>query len=156
MNGFAEGGFIALFDEEGTQIDASAGRRGINVTVLDPQTGDVLQKEGFDTAANTFESQRLADFLSTVQPGFPVLLVSKGDATAFLTEEAVEQFQRLGVAHDLQTLKGQHFSIIGIPDIPSGTAAIVLDPNGAFLRIGLHPDRRMLAGAVDWVKVGRP
>ncbi len=38
VKAFADGGFIALFDEAGEQIDASAGRRGVNVTVLDPKT----------------------------------------------------------------------------------------------------------------------
>ena len=36
IKAFADGGFIALFDEAGNQTDASAGRRGVNVTVLDP------------------------------------------------------------------------------------------------------------------------
>jgi hypothetical protein len=34
IKAFADGAFMALFDEEGEQADASAGRRGINVTVL--------------------------------------------------------------------------------------------------------------------------
>ena len=42
LKAFADGGFIALFDEEGEQTDASAGRRGVNVAVLDPETGEVI------------------------------------------------------------------------------------------------------------------
>ena len=37
-----EQAFITLADAEGKQTDASFGRRGINVTTLDPKTGEVL------------------------------------------------------------------------------------------------------------------
>ena len=60
---FADGGFIALFDETGEQSDGSAGRRGVNVTVLDPQSGEVVEKAGFDTTASAAESEKLAAFL---------------------------------------------------------------------------------------------
>jgi hypothetical protein len=57
LKAFADGGFIALFDEDGVQSDGSAGRRGVNLTVLDPRTGEVLEKVGFDTAASAAESE---------------------------------------------------------------------------------------------------
>ncbi len=63
VKAFADGGFMALFDAAGEQIDASAGRRGVNVTVLDPKSGQVLGKEGFDTTANAGESAKLAAYL---------------------------------------------------------------------------------------------
>ena len=69
IKAFADGAFMALFDEEGEQTDASAGRRGINVTVLDERSGEVLEKTGFDTAANAYESQALVDFLAGVEAG---------------------------------------------------------------------------------------
>ncbi len=93
LKGFADGGFMALFDEAGQQIDASAGRRGVNVTVLDAQSGEVVEKQGFDTTANDFESAALATFLAQIPAGSPVLVVSHGDATAFLTAEAVAGLQ---------------------------------------------------------------
>ena len=66
IKAFADGAFMALFDEEGEQTDGSAGRRGINVTVLDERSGEVLEKTGFDTAANVYESQALVDFLAGI------------------------------------------------------------------------------------------
>ncbi len=60
LKAFADGGFMALFDETGEQSDGSAGRRGVNVTVLDPQSGAVRDKAGFDTTASAAESLRLA------------------------------------------------------------------------------------------------
>ena len=56
LKAFADGGFMAFFDATGAQSDGSAGRRGVNVTVLDPQTGAVRDKVGFDTTASAEES----------------------------------------------------------------------------------------------------
>jgi hypothetical protein len=153
LKGFADGGFIALFDEQGNQIDASAGRRGVNVTTLDPATGEVLTQAGFDTAANAFESDALAQALSDFAPGVIVLVVSHGDATAHLTEEAVEGLRAIGADVTLEEIKGNHFAIVGVKGAAPGAAAQVIDPTEAFLRISLNRDRRPLAAAVDWVRV---
>lgn len=154
LKGFAEGGFIALFDESGAQIDASAGRRGVNVTVLSPTTGAVRHKVGFDTTANEFESAALAAYLGQIEPGALVLVVSHGDATAHLTGEAVAALRGIGAAMTLDGLREQHFVVAGIQGAAPGSAATVIDPVDAFLRISLNPDRRTLAAAVDWVRIG--
>lgn len=153
LKAFADGGFIALFDDAGDQTDASAGRRGVNVTTLDPRTGEVLTKAGYDTSANQFESIALAEALKQIAPGVIVLVVSNGDATAHLTSEAVDGLRAIGADVTLEGLAGQHFAIAGVQGAASGSAAQVLDANEAFLRISLNRDRRPLAAAVDWVKV---
>ncbi|MEZ4727494.1 MAG: interleukin-like EMT inducer domain-containing protein [Caldilineaceae bacterium] len=152
LNGFAEGGFIALFDEAGAQSDGSAGRHGVNVTLIDQQ-GEILEKVGFDTTANPYESEALANYLSAIEPGQIVLVVSKGDATAHLTEEAVNGLRGLGAAVTLAQLQGHYFSLIGVQGAQPGSAALTVDPNGAFLRISRNPDRRPLAAAVDWLDI---
>ena len=154
LKGFADGGFIALFDDEGETIDASAGRRGVNVTVLNPDSGAILAKQGFDTAANDHESEALAEFLAGIDAGSPVLVVSHGDATAHLTVDAVAGLQALGADVSLEQLSGQHFAIAGVQGAPAGTAAVVVDPTEAFLRISLNRDRRPLAAAVDRLDIG--
>jgi len=155
LKGFADGGFMALFDESGTQIDASAGRRGINVTVLDPETGGIIEQRGFDTTANSFESEALSDFLAQIQPGWPVLVVSYGAASTYLTPAAVEGLRSLGADVTLDTLRDQYVALIGVKGAALGSAALQIDNNEAFLRISLERDRRTLAGAVDWVTVGK-
>ncbi len=114
IKAFADGAFMALFDEEGEQTDASAGRRGINVTVLDERSGEVLEKTGFDTAANVYESQALVDFLAGVEAGRIVLAASSGDATAHLTDDAITALQSLGAAITLEQLEGNHFALVGV------------------------------------------
>jgi hypothetical protein len=155
LKAFADGGFIALFDETGNQIDASAGRRGVNVTVLDPDTGSVRAAVGFDTTANEFESQALATFIQQIESGLPVLVVSYGDATAFLGEEAIAALQGLGADVSLDRLRGAYFALAGVQGAAPGSAAVVIDPAEAFLRISLNPDRRSLAAAVDWIRIAR-
>ena len=152
INGFADGGFIALW-HEGEQIDASAGRRGVNVTVLDTTSGDLLDKIGFDTAANEFESQALAEYLASVEEGQIVLVTTNGSASDFLTTDAIDALRNIGAELTLEQVQGNYFSIVGIQGAAPGTAITLVDANGAYL--ALRPDRRTLAAAVDWVKVER-
>ncbi len=154
LKAFADGGFMALFDEAGAQSDASAGRRGVNVTVLEPRTGRVLEKVGFDTTANEGESERLAQFLADVTPGQIVLVASFGDAGAHLTEEAVAGLRSIGADVTLDGLRDNYFAVVGVKGAEPGTAAQAIDPNEAFVRVSLNPDRRELAAAVDWVEIG--
>ena len=154
LKAFADGGFIALFDDAtGEQSDGSAGRRGVNVTVLDPASGAVRAKEGFDTTASAAESERLTAFLAGIDIGAPVLVVSYGDAWRALSAEAVEQLRTLGADVSLESLQEQYFAIVGVKGAAPGAAAQTVDPTDAFLRVSLNRDRRPLAAAVDWVSV---
>jgi hypothetical protein len=155
LKAFADGGFIALFDEEGVQSDGSAGRRGVNITVLDRRSGRVLDKVGFDTTASEAESERLVQFVEEIPDGAPVLVVTYGEATNYLSADAVQALNSLGAALQLDTVRGQHFAIAGVKGAESGAAAQVIDANDAFLRVSLNRDRRPLAAAVDWVQIGR-
>ncbi|RIK47196.1 MAG: hypothetical protein DCC57_14715, partial [Chloroflexi bacterium] len=155
LKAFGEGAFMALFDEEGNQIEASAGRRGVNVTVLNPATGDVLEKKGFDTAANVYESEALAAYLAEIPAGQIVLVASLGDAAAHLTPAAVDGLRNLGAEVTLEGLAGNYFAIAGVQGAAPGSAAQSIAPGEAFLSISLDRDRRPLAAAVDWVEVSR-
>ncbi len=155
LKSFGGGGFIALFDEAGVQTDASAGRRGVNITVLDPAGGDVTGRAGFDTAANAYESEALAAYVAQIEAGAPVLVAASGDAGAYLTEAAAQALHSLGADVELDSLRENYFAIAGVKGAAPGSAAVALDPVEAFVRISLNPDRRTLAAAVDWVEVRR-
>lgn len=155
LKAFAGGGFIALFDEAGAQSDASAGRQGVNVTVLDGQAGTVRSQAGFDTTANAFESDALAAHLAVLEPGALVLVASSGDAGAYLNQAAVDALRALGADVTLAGLQGTYFAIAGVQGAAPGTAAQAVDASEAFLRISLDRDRRPLAAAVDWLRVER-
>ena len=150
INGFAEGGFISLFPENGEEINASTGRDGVNVTVLDRE-GEMVEMAGFDTTANEFESAALADFLAAIEPGRIVLVTTKGDATAFLADDAVAALRTLGADVGIDGLAGQYFSIIGVKGAAVGQALVQVEAEGAYLE--LRPDRRTLTAAVETVEV---
>ena len=150
MNGFAEGGFISLYPEDGEEINGSFGREGVNVTVLN-RDGEIVEMTGFDTTANEFESADLADFVAEIDTGRIVLVTTFGDATAFLTDDAVAQLHTLGADVSVDGLAGNFFSIIGVKGAAVGQALDEVHPNGAYLE--LRPDRRALTAAVESVEI---
>jgi len=154
LKAFADGAFMALFDETGGQTDASAGRRGVNVTVLDVRSGAVVESQGFDTAANEFESEKLAAFVAAIPDGAPVLVVTRGDAGAFLTEGAIGALTSLGADVTIEGLRGNYLALAGVKGAAAGSAAQSIEPGEAFLRISLNRDRRTLAAAVGLVEIG--
>jgi hypothetical protein len=123
--------------------------------VLDPRTGGVVEKVGFDTTANAGESDKLAAYLMQIAPGTPVLVASYGDAWAHLTPAAVESLRGIGADITLEGLQNQYFAVIGVAGAAAGSAAQVVDGADAFVRVSLNQDRRELAAAVDWVEVAR-
>ncbi|MFQ5613723.1 MAG: interleukin-like EMT inducer domain-containing protein [Anaerolineae bacterium] len=133
-------------------IDASGHRRGLNLAVLGPDDGRVLFRGGFDTAANSFEADRLAERLARVEPGHIVVVASQGlEAAAFLHEPALAALGSIGA--DTSRL-APPFSIIGVKGAGPGTALQVVDGAGsAYLRLGPSPDTRSLGVAVDWVEI---
>ncbi|HEY85653.1 MAG TPA: hypothetical protein G4N96_11155, partial [Chloroflexi bacterium] len=144
INSHADFSFITIgFGDEAE--DASAHRRGFNVAVLDPQTGEALDKKGFDTAANQYEAQALRDYIAQIPEGHIVLLSSQGaDAAAFFSED----FAALGGSAELP---GVPYSLIGVKGAAPGAA---LERSGeAYLRLGKSQDTRPLSAAVDWVEI---
>jgi len=156
LKAFADGGFIALFDEEtGEQSDGSAGRKGINLTTIDPKSGEVIARLGFDTTANAYESDALVETIQALPGGVIALVVSNGEAWNHLTAEAVDALRSLGLDVTQEGLQGRYLAGAGVKGAAPGSGATVIDPNEAFLRISLDHDRRQLAAMVRLVEVGK-
>lgn len=134
--------------------DASTHRRGYNLAVIDPQTGAVLEKAGFDTWANEYESQELADFVAEIPQGYIVAVGVKDDGAAHLTEQAVQALQSLGAQADLRGTEHLSHAVIGVKEAPPGTALEASGEGNSYLNVGKNPDDRTLSVAVDYVKVG--
>jgi hypothetical protein len=127
-------------------VDASAHRRGVNVAVVAPQSGEVVAVKGFDTAANEFEAAALAQFLAEIPPGQIVLVATQGpDATAFFDADTLAALEAVGLATDALT---PPFSAMGVKGAPAGSAL-----QAAYLRLGAVPDTRPLAAAVAEVNI---
>jgi len=148
-NSGADFAFITVGFAE-TAVDASAHRRGVNVAIIQPQTGAVAQIRGFDTAANSFEADALRQFIEQIPPGQIVVVATQGsaDATAHFTADTAAALASLGLAAGQLT---PPFSAIGVKGAAPGTAA-----QSAYLRLGANPDTRPLAAAVDRVVISTP
>ncbi len=151
ITAFADGAYMSVIDDDGTRHDVSYGRRGYNLTVLDPRTGRVVAKTGFDTYANVYEARRMAAFIATIPEGAIVLVATKGDAGRHLTDEAVAALRTLGSAVDLREHPGQFHAMVVVKGAAAGTAAEVVDAPSAYIRLGGYPDFRRLGIAVDRV-----
>ncbi len=151
VNSGAEFAFITVGFGKTAQ-DASAHRRGINVALLDPSSGQLLTMRGFDTAANEFEVAAFNQFIQQIPNGQIVIIATQGlEATTFFNSETWASLQFLGLTTASLT---SPFSAIGI----QGTPHVALQASGegqAYLRLGANSDIRNLAAAVDWVKISR-
>jgi hypothetical protein len=151
-HGFTEA-YISAFGADGREVKASPGRRGYNVAVFDQRTGALLEMRGFDTAANTYEADALAAYLSGIPQGRIVVAATKGDATAHLTSAACAALRGLGSrVGSPAELAGQAHALIGIQGAPPGSAVEAIHPGDAFVRVA--GDFRTLAAAMDWVEWG--
>ncbi len=145
--------YISAFSADGRETKASPDRRGYNVVVLDQESGRVLDAQGFDSAANSYEADRLAQYLAALPPGRVVVLATKGDASAHLTPAAIAALRGVGSrVASTGDLAGQAHALVGIQGAAPGSAEEVIAPASAFLRIS--GDFRTLAAAVDWVELG--
>ncbi|HHB90098.1 MAG TPA: hypothetical protein ENK60_02185 [Anaerolineae bacterium] len=144
--------FITLTDAEGNITDASFGRRGYNVTLLDEKTGEVLDKQGFDTVANEYEVQRLVTYLNQLPAGRIVILATREGAGDFVTPDLVAALQRLGSAiTSPDQVAGKAHALVGIVAAGPGTAAETLATPDAYLEIS--GDFRPLAAAFDFFEI---
>lgn len=150
-SGRSEAGSLAYIMIGGQ--DASAHRDGYNVAVVDPQAGQMLDSQGFDTTANRYEADRLAQFLNGIPDGYIVVFATRGTAAQHLTKAARTALQHSG-AQRIPTAEGpQPYAMIGVQGAAPGTALeSVPDQGNAYLRLGHNPDRRPLSAAFDWLE----
>ncbi|MFK0733769.1 MAG: interleukin-like EMT inducer domain-containing protein, partial [Gloeotrichia echinulata HAB0833] len=79
----AKGGNFARISINGTEIGFGNYGRGLNVAVFDQITGQVLNKQNFDTFLPG-NSQKFIDFINNIPTGQIVALAVKDDAIANL------------------------------------------------------------------------
>jgi hypothetical protein len=129
--------------------DGSVHRPGYNVAILHPQSGKLLDQQGFDTTSggNEAEAAALADLISALPEGRIVVVALQGDGAVHLTDEAVAALRQIGGQIDVRGTTGWSHALIGVKGAQPGTALEVAGPENGWLRV--EPDRRTLAIAVD-------
>jgi len=133
--------------------DSSSHRRGYNLAVVHPDTGALVSQAGFDTFANEFESQDLADFIAEIPDGYIVAVAVREDGAASLTEAAVQALSSLGARTDVRGTQQLSHAIIGVKGSAVGTALEASGEGNSYLHVGRNPDDRTLSVAVDYVNV---
>jgi hypothetical protein len=136
--------------------DASTHRRGYNLAVIDPVSGAVVQQAGFDTWANEYEAQDLADFVASIPQGYIVAVAVKDDGAANLTESAVEALRSLGGQIDVRGSDHLSHAFIGVKGATPGTALEASGEGNSYVQVGRSPDDRTLSVALDYVNISLP
>ncbi|KAI8846484.1 glycosyl hydrolases family 15-domain-containing protein [Chytridium lagenaria] len=70
--------------------------RGLNVVVVDPLDGSVVETASFDTHTSGDESAELVRFVEWLEPGMIIAIAMKDDGAEHLTEAARETLESLG------------------------------------------------------------
>lgn len=133
--------------------DGSTHRRGYNLAVLDPETGEITGRAAFDTAANEYEAQAMAEFLSDLPDGVIVIAAMRGDGARYLTDKAVDGLHAIGSAIDPRQDPSRSHALVGIKGSVRGSASEVWEVGQSWLRVGGNPDSRSLAAAVGSVQL---
>lgn len=96
--GFQAGNFARIEmnrDGKGQRVPG-AFSRGLNVVVMDPLDGGIIESAGFDTHMHPEDSDEFAKLIEWLEPGMLVVLVSKDDCSENLTEAAKVACESLG------------------------------------------------------------
>jgi hypothetical protein len=122
------------------------------VAVIDPRSGKLLDRQGFDTTASgsELEAEALAGFIAAVPQGQIVVVAMQGDGAVHLTGTAVAALSSIGGQADPRGTAGWSHAIVGVKGAAPGTALEVAGPDSGWLRVA--PDRRTLAVAVDGLR----
>lgn len=91
--GFHSGNFSKILINEST---LSVSSRGINMVVIDPVQGVLLESVSFDTHISEDESDDLARLVDWLQPGMIVICAGKDDCYEHLTTAARLALKQLG------------------------------------------------------------
>jgi hypothetical protein len=143
--------FITLGQEPDT-TDGSTHRQGYNLALIDPQSGELIERQGFDTTpgGSEAESAALVDFVNSAEQGWIVAAAIQGEGAAYLTEQAVGALRSIGAQADLRDTSGWSHAVIGVKGAAPGTALEAAGPGNGWLRAA--PDRRTLSVAIDRIQ----
>ncbi|KAK1160788.1 cell migration-inducing and hyaluronan-binding protein-like [Acipenser oxyrinchus oxyrinchus] len=107
-------------NEDSYHFQKSWGSRGVVVHVIDPETGEVLHSDRFDTYKSKDESRRLAQYVDVVEDGMILAMAVNDEGSSNLEDLARKallklgsrQFHRLGFRHPWSfiTVKGDPFT----------------------------------------------
>lgn len=113
--GFKAGNFAHIdvsVDGEG-QSNRGIFGRGLNVVIISPQSGAIIETGSFDTHVSQEESNEFAKTIEWTEPGSIVVVVSKDECSENLTEAAKVACESIGSSHIRSLKYRESWCIIG-------------------------------------------
>ena len=143
----SEFGSIKINDKEVSPL-----KRGYNLAVIDPKTGQVLEVKNFDTGGKSIlESRALREFINNIPQGMIVAGAIQEDATAMLGEAAAAAIQSLGLKTNVRGHDGNTHAFIAVNGTENGLEETGAGPSA--VSVGRALDNRSLGIAVEWFRV---
>ncbi|KAI9206273.1 glycosyl hydrolases family 15-domain-containing protein [Polychytrium aggregatum] len=87
--------------------------RGLNVIVLDPLDGTILETANFDTHISPSESDEFAEMVEFMEPGLIVVVLANDDCQGNLTEAAIVACEALGATQIRTVSYRDSYCLIG-------------------------------------------
>ncbi len=135
-------------------VDVAQNRRGYNLVVIDPATGNLEANVVFDTFASADESARLAQFIEQIPNGKIVVAAVRDEASRNLTRAAVEALRSIGAQEDLQAKWRWSHAIIGVKGAAPGSVwEAAFETMPAQLVLGISATEPKVAAAIEWIKI---
>ncbi|KAJ3104027.1 hypothetical protein HDU97_009574 [Phlyctochytrium planicorne] len=96
--GFSAGNFAKIdIIRDGIPVSLAANYgRGLNVVIVDPLDGSIVETVAFDTHVSSDESAEFVKFIESIEPGMIVAIALKDDGAERLTDAAREACESLG------------------------------------------------------------
>jgi hypothetical protein len=137
--GFRAGNYAKIeiqLDEKPTTVDMPYGR-GLNVCLIDPIDGSILETASFDTHVSKDESDEFARLIDFIEPGVISVVCCRDDCYENLTEAAKVACESMGSSIIRDVSYRDSWCMIGEKGLKRGNAVEMLkkDGEGATLKI---------------------
>jgi hypothetical protein len=96
-----------------------SGRRGLNLAIIDQNSGQLLDIAQFDTYESTTEADSMARYIQKLPTGRLVLAAIRDDGSAKMTEQAYLAFESLGSKYIRQVNFRDSWALIGQKGVTS-------------------------------------
>lgn len=110
--GHSDGNFCHI--KVNGQVVVAGGERGMNVVVLNPEDGSIMESTSFDTHMSREESEDFAWLIESVESGTIVVVASRDDVFEHLTEAAKQACESIGSKSIREVEYRDSWCIIGI------------------------------------------
>jgi len=139
MSGHAAVGDMATILVNG--VNVSARQPGYNVALIDPMTGKVTARQGFDIAKKAVTKKHLVKFFDAIPDGTVVTVALRRRGSLAVDTAVADAFRSIGSAYTIDGTKSH--LIIGVKGAPVGSAVEQVSDDAVSAIVGV--DRRNMA-----------